>query len=103
MSLINFICPADGRAVTSAINRQDEPIRPLETVICPCCDRFHVLDTATGTVARSADVTPINLLNYYTWDRFTQAQQTQRSAIMPLAPLALAEATFPGPDPLYGG
>jgi hypothetical protein len=69
MSLIKFICPDTGKLVASAINRRAEVTRPQEAVICPCCERFHVLDTATSAIVRSADITTINLLNFYSWDR----------------------------------
>jgi hypothetical protein len=72
MSLINFICPDTARPVTSAINHPAEPTRLLETIICPCCERFHVLNTEAQTVAHSADVTPITILNYYAWERIAR-------------------------------
>lgn len=81
MSLINFVCPDTSRPVTSAINRRGEAARPLETIICPCCNRFHVLDTAAQTVARTADTTPINILNYYTWDGIARQIVNQPQAL----------------------
>ncbi|MBV9833459.1 MAG: hypothetical protein JO055_03570 [Alphaproteobacteria bacterium] len=69
MALINFICPDTGDHVTSAINRHGEPIHALESVICPCCERFHVLDTVRRVVVRSVDMTPHNLSNFHHWQR----------------------------------